>query len=226
MTQVSCGMPVVSVDSREAAAVPKIVEALRKNGVEVEVKPLPCDYAIEVEGGWAIERKTPTDLAGSIRSGRLWKELEKLKLVEGLRPILLVEGSLALIEKFTKWNPTSIIGVVNSVLFDWGVDVVFLPSRKWTVAYLTQLAKSAEAEKKRPHPLKMKEKAERLEDYAVMVVESLPGVSAVKARALLRHFKTLRRLFNASVEELASVEGIGPVTAKKVWEVANRRIEV
>jgi len=72
----------------------------------------------------------------------------------------------------------------------------------------------------------MKEKAEKLEDYALMVVESLPGVSAVKARALLRHFKTLRRLFNASVEELASVEGIGPVTAKKVWELANRLIEI
>ena len=219
-------MVAISVDSREASSVPKIVEGLRDSGLEVEVKPLPCDYAIEVEGGWAIERKTPTDLAGSIRSGRLWKELEKLKLAEGLRPVLLVEGSLALIEKFTRWNPTSIIGVVNSVLFDWDVDVVFMPSRKWTIAYLIQLARSAEAEKKRPHPLKMKEKAERLEDYAIMVVESLPGVSAVKARALLKHFKTLRRLFGASVEELAQVEGIGEKTAKKIWEVVNRELEL
>ena len=219
-------MAKVSVDSREASAVPQIVEALRDSGLEVEVKPLPCDYAVEVEGGWAIERKTPTDLAGSIRSGRLWRELEKLKLVEGLRPVLLVEGSLALLEKFTSWSPTSIVGVINSVLFDWGVDVVFLPSRKWTVAYLVQLARSAEAEGRRPHPLRVKEKAERPEDYALMVAESLPGVSAVKARALLRHFKTLRRLFNASIEELVQVEGIGEKTAEKIWQVINRRVEV
>ena len=133
---------------------------------------------------------------------------------------------MALIEKFTNWNPTSIIGVVNSVLFDWGVDVVFMPSRKWTVAYLVQLAKSAEAEKKRPHPLKMKEKAEKPEDYAIMVVESLPGVSAVKARALLKRFRTLRRLFNASTEELMRVEGIGEKTAEKIWEVINRELEL
>jgi len=219
-------MAKVSVDSREASAAPQIAEALRDSGLEVEVKPLPCDYAVEVEGGWAIERKTPTDLAGSIRSGRLWRELEKLKLVEGLRPVLLVEGSLALLEKFTSWSPTSIVGVINSVLFDWGVDVVFLPSRKWTVAYLVQLARSAEAEGRRPHPLRVKERAERPEDYALMVAESLPGVSAVKARALLRHFKTLRRLFNASVEELVQVEGIGEKTAEKIWQVINRRVEV
>jgi len=211
----------ISVDSKEAAAVPKVVEALREGGVEVEVKPLPCDYAVEVDGGWAVERKTATDLVGSVRSGRLWGELEKLKMLEGLRPILLVEGSLALVEKFTGWNPVSVVGVLNSVIFDWGVSAVFVPSRRWTVAYLIQLAKSAEAEGKRPRPLKIKERAEKVEDYVLMVAESLPGVSAVRARALLERFGTLRRLFGASVEELMEVEGIGEKTARKIFEVAN-----
>jgi len=214
-------MVAVSVDSREASAEARIVEGLKANGLEVAVKPLPADYAVEVEGGWIVERKTSIDLVNSVRTGRLWRELEKLKSVEGLKPVFLVEGSLALVEKFTGWKPVAVAGLLNSILFDWGVSVVFMPSRKWTVAYLTQLAKSAEVEGRRPHPLRVKERAERLEDYVLMVAESLPNVSAVKARALLRRFKTLRRLFNASVDELMEVEGVGRTIAEKIYAVAN-----
>jgi Fanconi anemia group M protein len=214
-------MAAVSVDSREARSNPKIVEGLKANGLEVSIKALPVDYVVEVEDGWAVERKTCIDLAKSIRDGRLWGELKKLKSIEGLKPVLLVEGSLAVVEKFTSWAPQSIVGVLNSVMFDWGVHVVFVPSVRWTVTYLTQLAKSAEIEERKPYPLRVKQKAESPREYALMVVEGLPGVSAVRARALLRHFKTLRSLFNASVEKLMEVEGVGRKTAEKIYEVAN-----
>ena len=210
----------ISVDSREASKNQKIVEALRSNGLEVVVKPLPADYAVEVEDGYVVERKTSIDLAHSIRSGRLWNELEKMKMLENsFKPILLVEGSLALLEKFTEWSPSSIVGALNSVMFDWNVPVVFVPSVRWTVAYLTSLAKRAVLEEKKPRPLKIKEKATSPVEYAVMVVESLPGVSAVKARNILRHFKTLRRLFTASERQLMELEGIGEKTARKTVEV-------
>ena len=215
-------MPTITVDIREATKQPKIVEALKGNGLEVWVKNMPAgDYAVEVEDGWIIERKTCIDFAHSIRDGRLWGELEKMKAAEGLRPILLVEGSLALVERFTNWSPQSLIGALNAVLFDWGVPVIFLPSVRWTVAYLTQLAKSAAIEERKPHPLRVKEKARTPQEYALMVVEGLPGVSAVRARSLLAHFKTLRRLFNASPEELMRVEGIGRKTAEKIHEIVN-----
>jgi len=97
--------------------------------------------------------------------------------------------------------------------------VKIVPSVRWTVAYLTSLAKRAVLEEKKPRPLKIKEKATSPVEYAVMVVESLPGVSAVKARNILRHFKTLRRLFTASERQLMEVEGIGEKTAKKIVEV-------
>jgi len=218
-------MAAISVDSREARSNPKIVEGLKANGLEVSVKALPVDYVVEVEDGWAVERKTCIDFAKSIRDGRLWGELEKLKSIEGLKPVLLVEGSLAVVEKFTSWAPQSIVGVLNSVMFDWNVHVVFVPSVKWTVTYLTQLAKSAEIEERKPHPLRVKQKAESPREYALMVVEGLPGISAVRARALLRHFKTLRNLFNASVERLMEVEGVGRKTAEKIYEVANLEYE-
>ena len=217
-------MAMIVVDSREAAGVPKIVEGLKKMGIEVEIDHLEAgDY---LAGDVLVERKTVTDLLASVRSGRLWRELDKMKRAEGVRPVVAIEGSLALAEKLTKWRPVAICGVVNSIALDWGIPTVFLPSKRWMVMYLIQLAKSAEVEGKRPHPLKMKEKAEKPEDYVLMVAESLPGVSAARARTLLKHFKTLRRLFNASVEELAEVEGIGKVTAEKIWKVVNLSVEV
>jgi ERCC4-type nuclease len=111
-------MAAITVDMREATKQPKIVDALKGNGLEVWVKNMPAgDYAVEVEDGWIIERKTCIDFAHSIRDARLWGELEKMKVAEGLTPILLVEGSLALVEKFTNWSPQSLIGALNAVLF-------------------------------------------------------------------------------------------------------------
>ena len=212
-------MAMIVVDSREAAGVPKIIEGLEKAGIEVKIDYLEAgDY---LAGDVLVERKTVMDLLGSVRSGRLWRELDKMKRAEGVRPVVAIEGSLALAEKLSKWSPTAICGVVNSIALDWGIPTVFLPSRRWMVMYLIQLAKSAELEGRRVRALRVKEKAESLRDYARMVVEGLPMVSGARAVALLEHFGTLRRLFSASVDELMEVEGIGERIAEAIHEVAN-----
>jgi excinuclease ABC subunit C len=48
------------------------------------------------------------------------------------------------------------------------------------------------------------------------VLEEIPGVGAGRRRTLLRHFGSLKRVKEATVEELAAVEGFGPGQAAKV----------
>ncbi|MBI5070293.1 MAG: excinuclease ABC subunit UvrC [Deltaproteobacteria bacterium] len=48
------------------------------------------------------------------------------------------------------------------------------------------------------------------------VLEEIPGIGAVRRRALLRQLGSLRRVREASLEELASVEGLGPAQARAV----------
>ena len=57
------------------------------------------------------------------------------------------------------------------------------------------------------------------EQIKEFIVASLPGVDAVRARSLLRHFGSVLHVFTATIEELESVEGIGRKTAEKIRRI-------
>ncbi|MCD6341300.1 MAG: hypothetical protein J7L83_00350 [Thaumarchaeota archaeon] len=214
----------IVIDSREAVQARGIVEKLRELSVEIDIEPLDAgDYLVY---DVLIERKTPTGLLSDVRSKRLWSELDKMKRCEGVFPLLVIEGSLGIAEKLTNWSKPQIIGVVNSVILDWNIPALVLPSRKWLITYLYELAKQKSMKgKERLHPLRAKEKAEKISDRIRFVVEGLPGVSGVRAIKLMKKFKTIKALANASIEELKVVEGIGEKTAKAIYEVLNARFE-
>jgi excinuclease ABC subunit C len=48
------------------------------------------------------------------------------------------------------------------------------------------------------------------------VLEEIPGIGAGRRRALLRHLGSLRRVREATVEELAAVPGLGPAQARAI----------
>lgn len=58
--------------------------------------------------------------------------------------------------------------------------------------------------------------------WRVLVALSIRHVGPTAARALAQHFGSLERIFSADVEELAAVDGVGPVIAEAVrawWQV-------
>ncbi len=50
------------------------------------------------------------------------------------------------------------------------------------------------------------------------VLEEIPGIGAGRRKALLRTLGSLKRVKEASLEEIARVEGIGPKAAQAVWD--------
>jgi excinuclease ABC subunit C len=48
------------------------------------------------------------------------------------------------------------------------------------------------------------------------VLEDVPGVGEGRKKALLRHFGSLKRIREASIEELAEVDGLGPAVAERL----------
>ncbi|HET9554031.1 MAG TPA: excinuclease ABC subunit UvrC [Anaeromyxobacteraceae bacterium] len=50
------------------------------------------------------------------------------------------------------------------------------------------------------------------------VLESIPGIGEGRKKALLRHFGALKRVKEATAEEVAAVEGFGPKQARAVFE--------
>ena len=53
-------------------------------------------------------------------------------------------------------------------------------------------------------------------------MDEVPGVSAVRKRALLREFGSVEKVAKASEEELAKVEGVGAKIAKEIAEYFRR----
>ena len=49
-------------------------------------------------------------------------------------------------------------------------------------------------------------------------LEDIPGIGKTRRRALLTHFKSIKRIAEASIEELCQAEGIGPAQAKVIYE--------
>jgi excinuclease ABC subunit C len=50
------------------------------------------------------------------------------------------------------------------------------------------------------------------------VLEEIPGVGPGRRKALLRALGSLKRIREASLEEISCVEGCGPAAAKAVWD--------
>jgi len=48
------------------------------------------------------------------------------------------------------------------------------------------------------------------------VLEDIPGVGEGRKKALLRHFGSLKRIREASIEELSDVEGLGSAVAERI----------
>jgi len=58
-----------------------------------------------------------------------------------------------------------------------------------------------------------------LQEY---IVSALPGVGGGLAKPLLREFKTVKNIVNASEEELKKVNLIGEKKAKKIKEIVDK----
>ncbi|MBQ4608755.1 MAG: excinuclease ABC subunit C, partial [Clostridia bacterium] len=49
-------------------------------------------------------------------------------------------------------------------------------------------------------------------------LEDIPGIGKTRRRALLTHFKSIKRIAEATIEELQEAEGIGPAQAKVIYD--------
>ena len=57
-------------------------------------------------------------------------------------------------------------------------------------------------------------------------LDDIPGLGPKRAQTLLRHFGSTRKITMATVDDLVSVEGIGPALAATIHSVLNPREEL
>jgi ERCC4-type nuclease len=200
----------VLVDQRERNQ--QILQALEA-GSEVEVRTLPIgDYI--VSDRVAIERKTIQDFQSSIISGRIFDQVSRI-LEHYSRPIIIIEGDKS---EFLLGNNV-FLGAIISLYVDYNSAVVFSSGPEETAEIIIGIAKHEQNKEKRALSLKGAAHAYRLRDFQLFVIGNLPGVGPKLSEALLSHFKSVKNIVNASIEELMDVDKIGRKKAEQIHKV-------
>ncbi|MDH3696688.1 MAG: helix-hairpin-helix domain-containing protein [Nitrosopumilus sp.] len=199
----------IIVDERERKS--GIPDLLKSVGLNLEMKTLPIgDYIVAPET--VVERKSIRDLMASVFDGRLFDQCSRLK-EHFEHPIVLVEGNIDEIEEITE-NPLIFYGALSTVVLDFKIPVIPTPSAIHTAKLLVSLC-SRKDTPKGPYLKKIK-KSSDLEKQQLSVLCSLPGVGEKFAVRMLTKFGTPLKVFSATTSELAKVEGLGEVRAKKI----------
>lgn len=210
--------PTIIVDSREASASPKIVKGLIELGAAVKTQMLPKgDYIIS--DACAIERKTVHDFVYTLTRRYLFEQLFSLKDAYA-KPLILLEGYLPIIYKFSHINPTSVWGAMFALAKN-GIAMIHTNSYKETIDFLYTAAKQEQIVEKRIPIVHPSKNVETLADAQIYFVASLPNIGREKAVSILKSYQTpLNALINLD-EWTKDVYGLGPKISEKVRQVLN-----
>jgi Fanconi anemia group M protein len=209
----------IIADHREAPS--GVLETLQGLGVEVETRQLAVgDFVISQRV--AVERKSVGDFLQSMVDGRLLSQARLLREAFE-RPVLILEGKE--IYKRRAIHPNAIRGALAALAVDMKIPVIPAVDDKETALLLVAMAKREQAEGLQEVALHKKPRELPLPEYQRFVVEGLPGISAVLAKRLLEHFKTVEKIVCASEEDLRKVHGIGKVKAKRIRELLSAAYE-
>ncbi|MEM4481916.1 MAG: ERCC4 domain-containing protein [Desulfurococcaceae archaeon] len=217
------------IDSREDASHPEFRLIFTRNGLKVSLRELPAgDFLLLAPPGKSsllIERKTVNDFVNSIRDNRLWEQSRLLRESaekDGHKAVILLEGSLERVEEQRRWRIQSVLRVLDTLILDLNLPVIYTPHKDATVAWIITKAKSlGPTEEKKFLRMRVEKKPNDIEDRVLYVAEGIVG--PVLARRLLNKFNTIKNLANASIQDLMSVEGIGHKRAQEIYAIFNTR---
>ncbi|MSQ58390.1 MAG: nuclease [Betaproteobacteria bacterium] len=205
----------IVADDREANS--GVIDALKRHPqCSVRIARMRLgDY--QVSGRLLFERKTLRDLVESIIDGRFLNQARRLS-ANPLRPVILLEGTARDIAG-CGMTREAIHGALVSAAIVFGIPL--LRSRDPEESAMLMLFAARQTQEgiagALPRP-GFRPKSKR--GLQLHILQSLPSIGPVRARRLIDRFETIESVVSAMPEELANVEGIGPILARKIrWSV-------
>ena len=211
---------IITADDREKSS--GLIELLVQEGIDVTIEHLLCcDYIINNE--IAIERKTGKDFLVSVVDGRLFRQAKAMK--NSLpRPVFLIEGNPFYVDM--DFNPESIRGVILSLQVIWYIPVLFSKSKEDTCRIFKMLGNQEQVQTNLL-TLRHGYRPKRMITKQFYILQGLPSVGPQLAKRMLEHFGTVRRVMQADIDALSSIEGIGKKKAENICNVLDaHRVKV
>ena len=200
-------------DHRETAS--SVVRNLSLIGVQLKLEQLSiADYVIS--NRVAIERKSAQDFTGSIKDGRIFKELiELVKAYE--RSILILEGDPF---ESSSINENALYGAITSIILNLGITIYKTKDPEETALFLYHLAKKEQSDIKSSINLRFDKAPIELSRLLEYIIAGIPGVNSLRAKNLLRELKTIQNIVNSDIPDLTKVENIGKKIAQEIYKIS------
>lgn len=200
--------PRIVLDHREQAG--GVTRHLHALGAQLEARQLDVgDFVLSDRV--VVERKTATDFIDSLIDGRLFEQLKALKSYP--RPFVVIEGDG--LYGVRNLSAEAVAGALAAITVDHGIPVLQTKDALETARFLAAVAKREQQREGRKIALRPG-KPLTDEERQLFLLGGLPGVSDVLARRLLERFGSVLAVFNASVRDLADIEGLGPQKASEI----------
>ncbi len=205
----------IYVDDREPDRIVKILGSI---GVIAEKRRLDVSDYLIVNKSYevAIERKEINDFVNSIVDGRIFRQAHKLTSRYPLSFIFII-GDIKDILEIRDIGVEPLIGAIISITIrnELGqiIPLFFRDEYEMCLAMKYIERKLIKGE------LKIVPRISYREDYEIAMLMAIPGIGEEKAKRLIKHFKNLRNIANASITELMRVNGIGEKQAKRIYNI-------
>ncbi len=211
----------VTIDSREMRSpVPKALDMM---GADITDSTLEVgDYL--VSDRVAFERKAIDDFMNSwLIEKTLFGQIGDLAKAYG-RPVLIIEGGNPAYAG-RNVHPNAIQGLLNTIAVSFRVPVLYSDSPADSANIIMMIAKREQTEEKRPVSLHGKRSHLNPDEQREYIVSSVNDIGPLTAKALLRHFGSVKAVLTADKEELMRVPKVGDVTADKIIKLIGGKYE-
>jgi len=191
-------LPIIIADIHEKNSL-VIAELCSSTQIKIKIKSLKIgDYLI---GNTIIVRKTTNDFISSMINKRLIQQLQQMKKYK--QQLLIIEGDLNLMNNKTKINSNAIRGFILSILTNYQTQIIFTQNYEDTSNYLITLTKRQQKPKTEIsfHNRIPKNKQEQKQ----YILEAFPNIGPIKAKQLLKKFKTIKNTINAKEQKLEKI---------------------
>jgi len=193
-----------------------VISELVELNIEVDFQHLKvADYIV---GDTAVERKTCSDFLSSMLNKRLLRQIQEIKQYE--KRLLIIEG----IEEHELYNDlpegingNAIRGMLLHISLQANTPILFTKDYQDTARFLLLIAKRQEKEQK-PFSLHAKKKARNIQEQKQYILEAFPGIGPQTAKKLLKKFKSLSAVFNATQEEIKEILKSKAESFKRLFE--------
>ena len=206
-------LPTITVDSHESRC--GLADRLRQNDL-FEIKEEALEVGDILIAGLIAERKTGADFIASLEDGRLFRQLLMMRRLHYKRA-LIIEGPVPYSSRMPE---RAVFGARVRISGSLQVPSFTTNDLTGTVRLVERLALQLYCLTSPHFPPRATDPTAGFEFHQVYVPAGVPGIGLARAKALLRHFGSLQRIFCAPETELRQVPGIGEFHARRITSLA------